>query len=392
MLWTLPALVLLFGIVEGAMLGIAVLARRAPTAAARWLGWLLLAVACSLVVTLVQELGQASRWPRALLLPSGLPLLFGPLLLAHVAHQVRDLRWLRGGWRIAHGFLPGAWLLLAGWLATRPAAELGALLQPAPGPARPGLIPLIKYASLLSYAVAAAWLLVGYERRLRRYVADTTPHSVWALRVLVGSMLLLALLLVLRRWWGPWISAGDLPLAVGIAAWILLAGFHGLREPAMFAALPEVGPAAPPPGDPPTAPAPEPGNTTRPPLTAPEVDALLPQLRALGEREDLLFDHALDLGRLAKALRLTPNQLSHALNAGLGQTFYEFVNGLRVRAVQARLRDPTHDGVPLLDIAFACGFSTKTTFNKTFKACTGQTPSEWRRSARTPGPDAPGPG
>ena len=43
------------------------------------------------------------------------------------------------------------------------------------------------------------------------------------------------------------------------------------------------------------------------------------------------------LGVLAERLGTTPHKLSEVLNAELGQTFYDFVNGYRVRDVQRRI-------------------------------------------------------
>lgn len=384
--------ILWFGLLEGLMLGIALFGRRPPSRAAYYLGALLLAVALTLAVPLAQHSGRWLAWPRLMIALSGLPLLFGPLLLAHVAHQVGDRRWLRGRWVALHALLPLLYAILAAWLASHSDAELAALLASNDRPTRPGLLPLAKHLSFLAYSVAALWLLRAYERRLYQQLAETQPHSLRWLRALVWSALGLAVAMWLLRGWHVAPSQVDLVLAVAISGLVLLAGFHGLRQPALFDPLP----GATPPVIAEVAAAlsePEPEverNTAKPPLEDAELQMWLPRLQALGEREDLLFDHSLDLSRLAKALGLSPNQLSYALNTGLGRSFYEYVNGLRVAAVQARMRDPALDQLPILDLAFGCGFSTKTTFNKSFKTVTGLTPSEWRRRARAPGPGVPG--
>jgi AraC-like DNA-binding protein len=91
-------------------------------------------------------------------------------------------------------------------------------------------------------------------------------------------------------------------------------------------------------------------------------------------------DPELSLDRLARHLGTNTAYLSRALNEGLGLSFNEAINRLRVDEIARRLASDAADG-ELLDIAFAAGFSSKTSFNRCFKACTGKTPSQFRTSA-----------
>jgi AraC-like DNA-binding protein len=90
-------------------------------------------------------------------------------------------------------------------------------------------------------------------------------------------------------------------------------------------------------------------------------------------------DPELGLERLARLLGTNTAYLSRALNEGLGMSFNEAINRLRVAEVCRRLRQGAAAG-DLLDIAFAAGFSSKTSFNRTFKAQTGKTPSQFRET------------
>lgn len=94
-------------------------------------------------------------------------------------------------------------------------------------------------------------------------------------------------------------------------------------------------------------------------------------------------EESLTLAVLARRLHTSPRTLSRALNEGLGQSFNEFINRMRVDAVAAELRDP-HGRGDVLRAAFDAGFSSKASFNRAFKAYTGVTPSAFRRQ----GPDA----
>jgi AraC-like DNA-binding protein len=63
----------------------------------------------------------------------------------------------------------------------------------------------------------------------------------------------------------------------------------------------------------------------------------------------------------------------------LGKNFNDLINGFRIEEVKTRLKAPGEAGRSVLEIAFDCGFNSKTSFNRTFKKFTGMTPSNFRR-------------
>lgn len=85
----------------------------------------------------------------------------------------------------------------------------------------------------------------------------------------------------------------------------------------------------------------------------------------------------LTLMQLANDTGISSHHISQVLNDHLGVSFNDYLNQYRVNAVCAALtnKDPT-----LLEIAMDCGFSSKSSFNATFKKHTGKTPSEYRKS------------
>ena len=92
-------------------------------------------------------------------------------------------------------------------------------------------------------------------------------------------------------------------------------------------------------------------------------------------------DSDLTLADLADRLSTTPHKLSEVLNSRIGQTFYDFVNGYRVREVQRRIAAKDAREVSMLSLAMDAGFASKSTFNLVFKKVTGRTPSDFRQSA-----------
>jgi AraC-like DNA-binding protein len=115
-------------------------------------------------------------------------------------------------------------------------------------------------------------------------------------------------------------------------------------------------------------------------LTEAEATELKAELLAAMDDEHPYQDSELNLDDLARRLGTSPHKLSEVLNSQLGLTFYDFVNGYRVRDVQRRIADQASRNLTLLALAMDAGFSSKSTFNQAFKRCTGQTPSDYRRS------------
>ncbi len=120
------------------------------------------------------------------------------------------------------------------------------------------------------------------------------------------------------------------------------------------------------------------------PVPAPEPDRQ-PDWAGMGQRWSELVgergwwrDPDLTAPVLARHLATNTSYLSRALNDGLGQNFNEFVNRLRVQAVQVELAKP---GQPrdVLAIALDAGFNSKASFNRVFKRLTGETPTDFRR-------------
>ena len=82
------------------------------------------------------------------------------------------------------------------------------------------------------------------------------------------------------------------------------------------------------------------------------------------------------LRNLAEDMQLTEQNVSWALNRGGEKSFSDFINELRLEEVKQLLKQ-NKNTKNVLDIAFAAGFSSKSTFNAVFKKSTGMTPSQY---------------
>lgn len=99
-------------------------------------------------------------------------------------------------------------------------------------------------------------------------------------------------------------------------------------------------------------------------------------------------DSQLTLAVLAAALHVSTRSLSRALNEGLGESFNDFVNRVRVEEAVRRLAAP--DAPDVLRVAYEVGFASKASFNRAFRRHAGTTPSEVRAEAqRTTAQDPP---
>jgi AraC-like DNA-binding protein len=110
-------------------------------------------------------------------------------------------------------------------------------------------------------------------------------------------------------------------------------------------------------------------------------------LRRMQEHHDYL-DSDLTLNVLAERIGSLPHLVSQYLNDVLKTSFFDYVNGYRVAAVERKMVGPATRDMTLLDMALASGFSSKSTFNAAFKRVHGMSPSAWRSARPEPATSA----
>jgi AraC-like DNA-binding protein len=87
-----------------------------------------------------------------------------------------------------------------------------------------------------------------------------------------------------------------------------------------------------------------------------------------------------DLSRegLAAAVGLNPNYMSTLFRKYTGYKINDYINKLRIEDAAAKLAKRDEK---IIEIAFAVGFESLTTFNRVFKSVLGKTPTEYREMA-----------
>ena len=100
-------------------------------------------------------------------------------------------------------------------------------------------------------------------------------------------------------------------------------------------------------------------------------------LNTLVKENAIYKKEELTLVELAKQLSVHPNNLSQVINEMEGKNFYNYINALRIKEFIKLASLPENKKYTMISLAYDCGFSTKSTFNKHFKLQTGKTPTEF---------------
>ena len=301
----------------------------------------------------------------------------GPLYYGYV----RSLTGLGNGRRQVVHFLPA--LAAAGafaWMRETLIALPSGVYPPASWNLVFDVVLFGSQASAVLYMCAVLWRLREHRRRVRACFSETARRDLVWLAWLTSATLVLLLLWVLSA-----LAAGAFAdaLRIGRMALLFFIGWYGMRQAVVF--VPAFETTAPPqalevdaaPPGPAQGPA-KASKYARSGLNQAAVELIGERLakRMASSRDYLESD--ITLAQLAERVGTSPQWLSQYLNEALGTSFFDYINGLRVGAVQESLRDAATARQPLLELAFAAGFNSKSTFNLAFKKMTGLAPSAWR--------------
>jgi AraC-like DNA-binding protein len=358
----------------------------------RWLGIFLACVGCVLLGRGLPGTPVAAQHPS---LPGWLELtrlaMAPAFYLSVVQFTAPNRSWQ---WRDGLHFLPWLLFLLAmlPWLLGGGPAGITRLPGGAASVGR-ALVFATPKVQAIGYWLAAYLALRRHQRHLLQLTAQPEPIALqWLMQVLWGLALLVGLWLNELFFHLGWVLA--LTPAGYLGAVVYLA-HYALRQPEVFAfpapvraeiqeLWQEDGPELPGPG---------PASPKHARLSPSQVAYWQQRLRQLLETEKVYLDADLSLPALAQRAGLSTHELSYVLNEGFGVNFFQFINAYRVAEAQRLLASAQHQHLSMVGIAFEAGFSSKTTFNTTFKKVTGLTPSQFIQQVRAgsaPQPAPPG--
>jgi AraC-like DNA-binding protein len=392
-------IVALLGAAQGLILAVVlVLRRRNPTA-----NHVLAVAMFAFTISLTTSVYHAAAWEQVFphFFGAGylMPLLFGPLIYLYAVTASDRSR--RLGRRDALHFAPFVLAIIPClpiylMSGTEKIAVYQALQR--------GEVPLViqvidplKLVSGVTYATVTLLFLRRHRARIRESYSSLEHVDLkWLVRLAVAAAAIWGLAVVTEFLPTTMLQRGDDLISLAVALMVYGIGYMALRQPEIFrfdtADYPVVtGAPSPPPGVGTPAPMPAepvaqgdpgggPSRYERSGLSEWEAAALKSALVKTMDQDRPWQRSDLTLADLAQRLSTTPHKLSEVLNSELEQSFYDFVNGYRVRYVQHRIAGEDARNLKLLSLALDAGFASKSTFNDVFKKHTGKTPSDYRRS------------
>lgn len=90
------------------------------------------------------------------------------------------------------------------------------------------------------------------------------------------------------------------------------------------------------------------------------------------------FAQGISLGQLAEHVSLSPYYLLRVFRAEIGMPPYTYLESVRIRHAQRFIKA----GQPLVEVAFAVGFSSQSHFTRHFKQIIGVTPGQYAQQLR----------
>ncbi len=331
-----------------------------------WLLAFVCAVAIHLIPMIIGFAGAYDIWPGLTFLPTGMELLFGPLLYLHARQLMMGAVPLSHYWLLAPGAINWlyqlwAFTMLGGYRAKW--AYNNAFHEPV-------IVPLVSLGAL-SLGAWAFWTVWQMRRQYLTWLHANRSDGddfdpVWITHFMLLGAGLAAL------WGAEFVISSWYSLDYFDAFWWDLAGLFIVLLLSLEALARLLQPF--------------------PKMLAPDaisVEELMEQAASErdwaieGERlREMVIDNgwhlesSLSLQTLSRRFGMNQAYVSRALNQGLDLSFSHFINGLRVEHAKAMIN---RENVNLLDVALSSGFGSKASFNRAFKLHAGTSPSEFKR-------------
>ncbi len=108
-----------------------------------------------------------------------------------------------------------------------------------------------------------------------------------------------------------------------------------------------------------------------------ELEVLKTSLTEIMRSQKPHLNSGLCLQDLADLMKVSVHTLSWVINDGYNKNFFDFINEYRIADFKSMITSDQYRNYTFLALAMEVGFSSKTTFNRAFKKCTGKTPREY---------------
>ena len=232
------------------------------------------------------------------------------------------------------------------------------------------------FLSLTAYSLKTWFHLKAY-----RYILSQTRSEFDHIALTwLSNLLLLQLVLLVVNIISVVLFANGFTAAGGIAELLLFCGlwllvsmmiFQGMQHPAMFSGITEEDNKV--------------ANATYDDskLTANELEKIMRKIDAHLSEHKVYLSPALTVKSLGRQLVIVPKLISQAINQQAQKNFSEYINSYRVRHACSLLESGDASSLTIMDVMLESGFITKSNFNRAFKAETGMTPMQFKKSTKS---------
>ena len=333
------------GAAQGIVLALVLFKRKVNVSSNKILAVWLLILAFDLIARAIFFNNRQSIFLPAYIIAMYLPFLHGSFFYIYVRTLIKkhQLRWFDLIHTVGFFFMAGA--------------NIHWIVNPwENGPRSFAYFNLTLFTYSLSYVIAALVLIYRYRQSIAQQLSNTEGVDLQWLNILAYSQIVIWVIAV-TEWLIPIPSYNTWYIYLAVAIWISLMGYLALSQQY----IQQLNPIK-------TLPVSE--NDER----FPEVQARLEQLMT---ENRLYLKPALTIAQLAKASGYPEYLISQVINRVHQVPFREYINQLRVQAARDILSD-SQDKRSILDIAYDCGFTSKSTFNSAFKRILKVTPSAFR--------------
>lgn len=341
---TFYAYIYAIGAAQGFVLAIALLIKAANVKSNRILAVWMLCLVFDLVVKVVYINDQSTRFISAYVLATFMPFLHGSFFFLYV-RTITTKKPFK--WHDVIHFLGFLFMVTANY---------NWIVDPINNSSRTfGYYELSLYVYSVSYVIAGLFLLRKYRQYLDQQQSNTEGVSLLWLDVMAYFQVLIWLIAV-SQWLIPIKSYNHWVIYVAVAIWMTVMGYLALLQQSIKQPIKIIKPQ------------------TTDDSRFPEVKQKLNQLM---QSDQIFLDPTLNMGQLAKKSGYPEYLVSQVINQVYQQSFREYINALRITKAKSLLLKGSKSTV--LDIAYDCGFTSKSTFNSAFKRITGKTPSQFKQ-------------
>lgn len=119
------------------------------------------------------------------------------------------------------------------------------------------------------------------------------------------------------------------------------------------------------------------------PIQDDKLAGLVPKVMNYLESEKPFTEPGFDLNRLSQELDIPRHHLSEVLNKGAGKSFYELINGMRVKEAMELIERGKLSQLSVEGLGYEVGFNSKSAFFTHFKKITAMTPLQYQKQVKS---------